>query len=152
MNYSAYTAKDFAKDTFFQKWVLDPDSETAAFWQTWLSQYPGKIATIAEAKEIIAALEFQADLESNRAFIEIWDNISTAKEEEKETEAKWSGATGVSLWVRQHQQLAAVFMGLAVLCSSLFFCSGRRRHQLYVMRHTMGKRIPLFCLIAQLLL
>ena len=121
MNYTAYTAKDFAKDTFFQKWVLDPDGETTAFWQSWLAEYPGKGATIAEAKEIIEALGFQADLESNRAFIEIWDSINAAKEQETEAKAKQSRAPGVSLWLRQHQQMAAVFIGLAVLCCSLFF-------------------------------
>lgn len=118
MNYSAYTARDFAKDTFFQKWVLDPDDETVAFWQNWLSLYPGKRATVAEAKEIITALEFRADLESNRAFLEVWDSISAAREEEK---AKQSVVAGVSLWFRQHQQLAAVFIGLAVVCCGLFF-------------------------------
>ena len=121
MNYTAYTAKDFAKDTFFQKWVLDPDSETNAFWQSWLAAYPGKGATVAEAKEIIEALGFQADLESNRAFIEIWDSINAAKDQEKESGEKGPDALGFSLWLRQHQQMAAVFIGLAVFCSCLFF-------------------------------
>lgn len=121
MNYTAYTAKDFAKDTFFQKWVLDPDGETTSFWQAWLDEHPGKGATIAEAKDIIEALEFQADLESNRAFIDIWDSINAAKDKEKESEEREPGAPGISLWLRQHQQMAAVFIGLAILCSSLFF-------------------------------
>lgn len=129
MKYLSYTAKDLAKDTLFQKWVLDTDDETAAYWQAWLIKYPYKRVDIEEAKEIIVALEFKTDLESNEAFIEIWDNISAAKEEKKGVGIKYAGAADLSLWLKQHQQLAAVFIGLTVLCCSLFFLLKTQENQ-----------------------
>lgn len=78
MEYLAYTAKDFVKDSHFQKWVLDPDDETDAFWQAWLTAHPHKKAVVEEAREMAVVLGFQADLEANKAFIEVWEHIHAA--------------------------------------------------------------------------
>lgn len=120
MKYLTYTAKDFVKDSFFQKWVLDPDEETDAYWRTWLVAYPHKRTAVEEAKKIIAALDFQPDLDSNKAFIEVWEKIN-AERRRADSNIDPEGGQSFSLWLKQHQQLAAVLIGVLLLSCSLFF-------------------------------
>ena len=58
-DYALYKAADFFLDPYFQEWVSDPTEKSDVFWLTFIHDYPDKLAAIAEAKEMIANLEYQ---------------------------------------------------------------------------------------------
>ena len=63
MDYCRFTARDFAADEYFQRWVHRPDTATNMFWQVWVDQHPDKAYEIRRAREIILELEFQDEHE-----------------------------------------------------------------------------------------
>ncbi len=56
-HYQDFTTEDFVLDGSFQRWVLDPDPATVAFWEHWLTRYPEKKALVAQAREILLAMQ-----------------------------------------------------------------------------------------------
>lgn len=120
MKYIFFTAKDFVKDSYFQKWVLDSDEHTDAFWQTLLMEYPYKRPDIEEAIEIITALGFKDNFEANHAFVEVWDNILAEQNGCETSVTHHNTKLTRFLWLKQTHKLAAVFIGLLVLSCSLF--------------------------------
>ena len=56
LDYSQYTANEFALDASFRKWVLKNTPTESTFWENWLAQHPEKYETIQQAKAIIVAL------------------------------------------------------------------------------------------------
>ncbi len=75
MDYLHFTSKDFARDAWFQQWVLTADAEAAHFWQTWLGQHPYKAAEVNEAREMILLLGFGQNHQANEDFLQVWDNV-----------------------------------------------------------------------------
>ncbi len=53
MNYSTYSADDFIKDEYFQRWVFSPDAETEAFWQAFQAQHPDQQQPLTEARRFL---------------------------------------------------------------------------------------------------
>ncbi len=39
-DYSAYTIEELARDDYFRHAILNPDRESAAFWQSWAAASP----------------------------------------------------------------------------------------------------------------
>lgn len=56
LDYSRYTANEFALDASFRKWVLRKTPTENIFWENWLIQHPEKYETTQQAKAIIFAL------------------------------------------------------------------------------------------------
>ncbi|MFY0653199.1 MAG: FecR domain-containing protein [Cyclobacteriaceae bacterium] len=75
-NYKNYTIEDFAQDTYFQKWVKNPDEECEEFWVNWLNKNSDRIFDINEASEIVKSFRFQEDEISEKNIENLWDNIS----------------------------------------------------------------------------
>lgn len=48
-------------DPYFRRWVKHPDEATNAFWETWLAERPEKANTVAQAKHIVAFLNFRVE-------------------------------------------------------------------------------------------
>ena len=119
MKYINYTSDDFVKDAYFQKWVLDSDEETNAFWRNWLAEHPFKRPDVEDAIEIIVALEFKSDIAANQAFVEVWNNIKaeqlTVQEHGKMRSIK------ESVWLAQPQKLAAAIIAVLLVSCSIFF-------------------------------
>ncbi|MBL0744630.1 FecR family protein [Chryseolinea lacunae] len=61
MNYSAYTAADFCKDEYFQRWVLSPDNETQSFWQSFQEQHPQAQGAIQEARQFLLVFQVREE-------------------------------------------------------------------------------------------
>lgn len=59
MDYTDFSALDFAMDEHFQQWVLTADEEAAHFWNTWQQLHPEKQAEIAEARQLILLHNFK---------------------------------------------------------------------------------------------
>ena len=52
-NYRNFSVNDFAMDEYFQSWVLHPDENTNAFWNSWKQRHPEKGDEIEEARNIL---------------------------------------------------------------------------------------------------
>src|SRR5881396_671246 len=59
MNYSTYSADDFVKDEYFQRWVFSPDAETDAFWQSFQAQHPDQQPPLNEARRFLLVFHVQ---------------------------------------------------------------------------------------------
>jgi transmembrane sensor len=59
MKYREYSAADFANDSFFIRWVRNPDEESTWFWNSFIIENPQSLPAIEEAKQIIRAFTFQ---------------------------------------------------------------------------------------------
>jgi len=59
MNYNSFSAADFIKDEYFQRWVLNPDVESDAFWQTFQQQHPHLQPSILEARRFLLAFHIK---------------------------------------------------------------------------------------------
>jgi transmembrane sensor len=56
--YSKYSVEDFILDPNFIKWVKDPDSDMAEYWQNVIAVYPKVKPLMDNAREMILAIEF----------------------------------------------------------------------------------------------
>lgn len=76
MKYTHYKEEDFVKDTYFQKWILDPDLLTRNFWENWVRQYPQKKDTVESAARMIRLMQFAGKEELSATEIDtMWQNI-----------------------------------------------------------------------------
>lgn len=119
MDYARYDTHDFVRDSFFQKWVLEPDAETEVFWQNVLRSHPHLKSAVAEAKEHILLLNFQRDHQANQDFLEVWQRIREARQEqagEEEQKVRHQEAGFGKGWYR----VAAALAGLLLLLGGLF--------------------------------
>jgi len=78
MDYSRYTAEDFALDDFFVTWVKSPDDETDTFWQQWLAGHPEKRAEVEAARLLIGQIAFRTYDAGPGASAEGWATLSDA--------------------------------------------------------------------------
>ena len=82
-NYNNHTIEDFAQDTYFQKWVKNPDEECEAFWSDWLSDNSNRIFEIDEAADLVHSLRFKETNIAEENIISLWSNISMNINNEK---------------------------------------------------------------------
>ncbi|MFC5410297.1 FecR family protein [Larkinella bovis] len=82
MNYLSHEPEELATDTFFCRWVLQPDTETETFWQDWLQTYPHKAREISLARQLVllAAEDNDAD-PSEQTIGRMWTNIQQNRQE-----------------------------------------------------------------------
>lgn len=81
MDLSNNSARDFVLNESFQKWILDPDEETTAFWNAWTTAHPHKAEIVEEARMMILNIKgvLERNVECDRD--EVWKRIAkdTAK-------------------------------------------------------------------------
>lgn len=58
MKYDDYSIKDFASDSFFVRWVKNPDEESDWFWTSFIKENPECKATIEKAREMVSLFDF----------------------------------------------------------------------------------------------
>jgi transmembrane sensor len=73
MDFSSYSAKDFVLNESFQKWILDPDEETTAFWEDWIVKHPHRSENIEEARTIIRNIRSVIEKHVACDRDEVWD-------------------------------------------------------------------------------
>ena len=97
--YKDYRAKDFALDSNFQKWVLDPDERDIVFWNDLLEHYPEKRNEINEAIELVRLSGVSVDPELNAEYLEVWGNVKNAADKERKNKigkfAKYASVAAV---------------------------------------------------------
>lgn len=59
INYAHYSAGDFLEDADFRSWVQSPTPLSDTFWQEFLADHPQKSAEIAQARQVLLALDDQ---------------------------------------------------------------------------------------------
>ncbi len=104
--YKDYCAKDFALDANFQKWVLDPNEQDAAFWNDLLENYPQKRNEINKAIELVRLSGVSADPQLNAEYLEVWANVKRAADKERTFQiGKFA----------KYASVAAAFIGIVIL-------------------------------------
>lgn len=93
MGYEYFDVEDFAADDLFQKWVLNPDTETENFWQNWLLLNPNKETTVKKAAWIVRSISFDETWTSKERKV-MWSTVQSAIVYED------SGKRVVPLWRR----------------------------------------------------
>lgn len=78
MDYSKYTAEDFAADEDFIAWVKSPTEELNSFWNAWLSQNLHRKAELERGRRIVLALEIKENHPPEGAMLKVWANINNA--------------------------------------------------------------------------
>ena len=58
MKYRDYSARDFGNDSFFIRWVKNPDEESDWFWKSFIKENPVCKPEIERARELISLLDF----------------------------------------------------------------------------------------------
>ncbi|WPP49721.1 FecR family protein [Catalinimonas niigatensis] len=106
MEHRHHTAADFAQDPSFQKWVLQQDQEAHTYWSKWLLEHPEKEEEVRHAIALMGTLEFGEDIDTNTAFIGVWQNIE--RKTLRKTKQKYS------------YLLAAACTGILIICSFLY--------------------------------
>lgn len=56
MDFSTYTAADFAAEASFQEWVAGTNPRAAQFWEQWAADHPTHQAELAEARRLLERL------------------------------------------------------------------------------------------------
>jgi transmembrane sensor len=59
MKYAQYSSSDFIEDADFRRWVQNPTTESTAFWEDILNQYPQKEQDVKAARSFLLAIEAQ---------------------------------------------------------------------------------------------
>lgn len=116
MKYQHYTLEDFLMDADFRKWVLEPETSTSAFWESWIQENPEKRPIIEEAKSIILTVEKdEIDFPEEKREI-LWQGVSSVMEENPSRNVRPMFEQFYGHW----QKIAAVFAGLLLISVAYF--------------------------------
>src|SRR6266705_232863 len=74
-HYTDYSAKDFALDEIFQKWVLYPNDQSDRFWSQFLEKHPFKKTEVDEAVELVQLSGLSSDTQANEAYLQVWAKL-----------------------------------------------------------------------------
>ena len=92
MDYSVFTAEDFASDNSFQNWVFKKKDEDIEFWEAWVLKNPEKKEEIAEAVSILNGFRICEAEVSRMRVDKSWQRLEKALEfEEKENPVQLPG-------------------------------------------------------------
>lgn len=121
MEYTRYTAEDFALDPRFQQWVREPNSESELFWQQWLKLHPDKAEEIQEARQMVALVNFRDNAATQEEQTEVWNRIRATRQRNQPFQPTRSSRT-MPLH-RKWQGWAAAVVGIAMLGSLLYYAN-----------------------------
>ncbi len=75
MSYKNFTTEDFVQDKKFRQWVLHPDKVSNTFWYNFLSDNPGRLEAIKQAKAIVLSIEFPEHDLAEEDITHMWNHI-----------------------------------------------------------------------------
>lgn len=101
--YQHFRIADFISDEYFVNWVLNPDSESDLFWNTWVNKNPQQADTVARARTILLSvkiqpLNFQLSEEDVQAIVHNFQ-LQTRLKTQKLFYIQWLGATAAAILV-----------------------------------------------------
>lgn len=77
-SYLDYTVEELAQADDFIRWVRDADDDLAKDWQAWLKAYPEQKDKVAEAKNLLSAIQSLRKSPSQELRDTMWANIEKA--------------------------------------------------------------------------
>lgn len=93
MNYSEFSAGDFAKDEYFQRWIhSESDENVAMFWNAWLLEHPEKRAEIDGARKILSGFQFSPYRLNDQEVTQLWNKIHQLEPSNTPASRQWRGA------------------------------------------------------------
>jgi transmembrane sensor len=136
MEFEKFSAREFASNGSFIRWVKGSDPEVNWFWESFLKDYPHKAKEIEEAKEIVSLLQFQDEgLTDNEVSLmrnQILMLVHAEKEMVKDDprgSIKRNSEQRNNSWMRW---AAVIALPLAVLVSIYLFSKGDDSNNLSV--------------------
>jgi ferric-dicitrate binding protein FerR (iron transport regulator) len=124
MDYLDYSLEDFLADEYFQQWVLNPQTDTARFWESWLLMHPDRQPVVEQARQLIVYMASRNESAfSDRQTEQLWQRIQKSQLL-KESTAKSTISSKVlakQKFARQMYQLAAIFIGLLICSMAILF-------------------------------
>lgn len=81
MNYTSYSAVDFALDEQFRRWVISPTHDQEAYWQSFLAKHPEQQAVIDEARALVSRVRVNVEEASPATLQRMWAVIQQASPE-----------------------------------------------------------------------
>jgi len=88
MSKTEYTVEDFMLDPEFRSWVLSPDEETKAYWETFLEKNPEKYADMELARKTLLNLSRNVSEISENRIEDIWSTINKVINDPREEKAE----------------------------------------------------------------
>jgi len=76
VNYAEFQLKDFLEDDFFVQWVINPNVNTDAFWQSFLENNPQKKEIVQQAADMIKMYRRQAFFGNEENKEPLWQRIT----------------------------------------------------------------------------
>jgi transmembrane sensor len=127
MDYTRYSAEQFAFDPYFIQWVKEPHGQNSSFWLEWLAQHPDKANTIDEARQLVLLFQFRTDSQTSQTVQEVWERIR-ATTGSLELPAK---KRPYILVASQGQRMAAVLTATLLIATFvlLFFRGGQTEYR-----------------------
>ena len=122
MRYRDYSATDFANDSFFIRWVKNPDEESDWFWKSFVSENPLCKPKIEEARKLVTLFEFpthelpQDDIRGMRNVLLM--ALHAQREQHKDNTFLAKGR--FSKGRRRRLKLAAAIIIIPLVCVALF--------------------------------
>lgn len=145
MSYDNYSVNDFAMDESFKIGVKDPQSEEGVYWKEWILQNPDKRELIDEARQVILYMDFKTHSLSKGDVSSLWQKLDRRIEEREYllTINKYPAKTQIIWGFNNCRRLAAVFAGLLLLSTSLFFVLQNNNTTEYITQYGEIKTILL---------
>ncbi|MEO5599602.1 MAG: FecR family protein [Cyclobacteriaceae bacterium] len=132
LKYSRYSAQDFANDSFFIRWVKNPDEESDWFWKSFVRNNPSCKTEVERAREFISLLDFpnhnltEDELSSMRN--DLLMALRADKEEQRDQMSRADmGFSGIgNYWVK----LAAAVIIIPLISVAIFYLLNRSDNQI----------------------
>ncbi|MEZ0485130.1 FecR family protein [Fibrella aquatica] len=81
LDYTKYTANEFALEQSFRQWILRKDAQSAAFWEAWVTEHPEKRETIELARRIVLSLRnAQEEISEEEIEVAVTKLVTTAEQ------------------------------------------------------------------------
>jgi hypothetical protein len=77
MDYTDFTATDFMSDASFRDWICTPDKANSLFWEEWCSRFPGQLAEIDLARQLLKAVQRTPHFLPQSRVESLWAAIET---------------------------------------------------------------------------
>lgn len=123
MKYLDYDAGDFAKDSFFIRWVRRPDAESDWFWNSFIKENPACAGEIERARQLVASFDFPHDLLDETDVARMRNglllSLRAEKEERREklSAQRFLGSQRSDLWLK----IAAAIILIPFVSFGLYF-------------------------------
>lgn len=108
--YASYTINDFICDEYFQNWILHPDEQNEAFWNSFINENPGQKETIERAKGLLLHIGFKEHFPGEEKV-----KIALAENLRMIDESKVPKQTNIKRIHFTRWAAAAVFIGVLIL-------------------------------------